>query len=263
MVSPAALAMLQAAHLVVTYQGHDGRGSGTDEWELHVIAPTAATGSIDDMNALKAAITQMVNDLIPRRNEILNVLVLVSDGPSKPARRIADLKPIDETDLGVEASERYEAIEDVRQFLRRFADAVLDLREGRAKKPSNLTPRPPYPLADEYDVQDALWFAVKMKYPTAQREDPLRKNTGSSSRVDFTLGSPRFGIEVKFMRPSARLVDLKKQLLHDLHDTALGSDLTDLFCFLVETKSGTCQALDELDEKVDGTTTLHIVRVCI
>ncbi len=36
-----------------------------------------------------------------------------------------------------------------------------------------------------------------------------------------------------------------------------------LFYFLVERKSGTGQALDQFDGKVDGRTTLRIVRVCI
>jgi hypothetical protein len=261
-ITSVALTMLQAADLVLTYEGHDGRGSGTDEWELRVNVPIATAGTIDDMNALKAAITETVNTLIPRRNEIANVLVLVSGGSSPPTLRSVDSKLIDEAQVRRGVA-RNEAIEDVKQFLRAFPDAIFTFRQGRPKKPSNLRPRPAYRLDDEYDVQDLLWYALKMKYRTAQREDPTRKNTGSSSRIDFTLGSPSFGIEVKFMRPDAGIGDMKRQLLQDLHDTAFAGGLTDLFFFVVETKSGTCQEIDELDGKADGGTTSHVVRVCI
>lgn len=277
-VSPAAIAMIRSAEIVPTYLGHDGRGAGTDEWELRVMVPTEKAGSIEDMEALKAAIEAKVSGHMPLRHEVTSVIVLEAAEPDvirvhgvagiAAAMLYEGNKTIegtfDEEDAAEwMAIEHSEAVERLLVLLRRFPDAAHHLRQGRKKAGQGLTSRSRFPLADEYDVQDLLWFALRMFYPKARREDPTPPAAGSGSRIDFFLVDPAVAIEVKFLRDGQRPSDIKDQLLRDLFDASKRRDVRDLIFLLVEAKPGVGQVLQELDGEKVGDVTAHVVRVSI
>jgi REase_DpnII-MboI len=75
--------------------------------------------------------------------------------------------------------------------------------------------RTPFPVDDEYDVQDLLHALLVPVLPDCVREDPAAKIAGKSSKLDFTSKRHRLGIETKFVRDAKHAPKVREELLID------------------------------------------------
>lgn len=87
--------------------------------------------------------------------------------------------------------------------------------------------KPPFNIADEYDVQDLLYVALKPHIPDLIAEEWTTKDAGRAKRIDFVSRSARLCIEVK--KPSSRShareipdelkIDIESYYVHQACDT--------------------------------------------
>jgi len=75
--------------------------------------------------------------------------------------------------------------------------------------------RAPFPVDDEYDMQDLLHALLIPIVPDCVREDPASKVAGKSSKLDFTSKRYRLGIEAKFVRDAKHAPKVREELLID------------------------------------------------
>jgi hypothetical protein len=106
------------------------------------------------------------------------------------------------------------------RFARRSAlDGVLAVIEAFPKSAAVLAKRkrgrPPFQIADEYDVQDLFYALVLPIIPDIVDEDPAPKVAGRSTRLDFTSKATRLGFEVKHVNGGSRAETVRKEILLD------------------------------------------------
>lgn len=76
--------------------------------------------------------------------------------------------------------------------------------------------RDPFPVADEYDVQDLIHGVLRMLFADVRPEDPSPTRAGGSSRVDFLLKREQIVVEIKMTREGMRDRDVGDQLIEDI-----------------------------------------------
>lgn len=90
--------------------------------------------------------------------------------------------------------EDYAAVDLIKRVLCGFNDAIRRITVDRYTARSGLS------VQDEYDVQDILFSILKGYFHDLERENPIPKLAGKSSRVDLTIMSQGIIIEVKMIK---------------------------------------------------------------
>lgn len=106
------------------------------------------------------------------------------------------------------------------RFTRRSAlDGILTAIDAFPKSATVLSSRsrsrPPFEIADEYDVQDLFHALVLPAVPDITPEDPAPKIAGHASRLDFTSKSTRIGFEIKHVKGKSHVPTIREELLLD------------------------------------------------
>ncbi len=100
-----------------------------------------------------------------------------------------------------------------------------DLLKNRSRE------REPFVINDEYDAQDLLAGILRAYFPDLDRENPIPRTGGTSSRADLTIASLGVIVELKFARPGSQGM-LRSQFADDYDHYANWPGLR-LFVYLV------------------------------
>jgi len=142
--------------------------------------------------------------------------------------------------------------------LKRFADGLSRIREDNNQGKDGT--RSGYRLANEYDVQDALWLLIRPQFPDALSESPTPKTGLTWSRVDLWIPSESIAIEVKYARSMRDGKKIDTELKKDFIDyQSAGAQA--VIALIVE--APTARGLEELDnlEHSVSVPQVRIVRV--
>lgn len=93
--------------------------------------------------------------------------------------------------------------------LRRLPAASRPLVVGRRKS------RPTLQIADEYDVQDFVYAALRMLYDDTRAEEVVPSYAGGSSRVDFLIKAESTVVEVKVTRSGRGETKIRDEIIVD------------------------------------------------
>lgn len=122
-----------------------------------------------------------------------------------------------------------ETIDIIASIFNNFQDAIKHLTTLRRKGHTS------FPIEDEYDVQDLLYFVLRSIFPKLQFENPHFKIGGTNSKVDLMLVQEGIDIEIKMIK--AKNQDEKefiKQLKIDINDYATWDKLKHLLVFVYD-----------------------------
>jgi hypothetical protein len=89
---------------------------------------------------------------------------------------------------------QYSAVDTVLRVLNNFSNSIKKVTTDRYNNRSGIE------IKDEYDVQDMLFSLLKGFFPDLEREDPVPKLAGKSSRIDLNIRSQGIMIEVKMIK---------------------------------------------------------------
>lgn len=138
------------------------------------------------------------------------------------------LESVQKFNLGVGFCE-YSAAETVIHILNNFSNAIKRITNDRYNSRLGLQ------IFDEYDVQDILFALLKGFFDDLEREDPVTKLAGKSSRIDLNIRSQGIMIEVKMIKDKDK--DHKKfvdELKIDIINYSAWDDLRDLILFIYD-----------------------------
>lgn len=88
----------------------------------------------------------------------------------------------------------HSAVETVLKILGNFSNSIKKVTSDRYNKRNGIE------IKDEYDVQDMLFALLKGFFQDLEREDPVPKLAGKSSRIDLNIRSQGIMIEVKMIK---------------------------------------------------------------
>ena len=88
----------------------------------------------------------------------------------------------------------YSAIDALLKVLNNFSNSIKRITSDRYNKRKGIE------ITDEYDVQDILFVLLKGFFYDLEREDPVPKLAGKSSRIDLNIKSQGIMIEVKMIK---------------------------------------------------------------
>lgn len=120
----------------------------------------------------------------------------------------------------------YSAVDTVLRILNNFSNSIKKITSDRYNKRDGIK------INDEYDVQDMLFALLKGFFHDLEREDPVSKLAGRSSRIDLVVRSQGIMIEVKMIKEKD--TDHKKviqELKVDMINYAEWKDLKHLILF--------------------------------
>lgn len=118
-------------------------------------------------------------------------------------------------------------IEDVLLFCSRF-DRTVDALTNRDRN------KPPFLLADEYDVQDLAYGSLKPIVEDLLLEDPTGKVAGTSGRLDITSRSLGLVIEVKAALKPRREEDIPRECFERIKQYSLVPGMRVLAFFIYD-----------------------------
>lgn len=155
----------------------------------------------------------------------------------------------------IEAAESTSDEDSILETLNRF-DAVVRQMEKRDRK------KPPLTMEDEYDVQYLLAALLRLKFRQVVLEDPIRKRSGGSGRIDISLPTQRTWIETKFARPGDTEKKFRDEFAKDF-ELYRNGDLDVLYCFVYDPDRVLREAAEmeeDLSEQRDKFETIVVVR---
>jgi len=94
--------------------------------------------------------------------------------------------------------------------------------------------RPPFVIADEYDLQDLMHSLLKINFEDVRKEEYTPSYAGGSSRVDFLLKREKIVVEVKKTRQTLKDKDVGNQLMLDIGRYKSHTDCKHLICFVYD-----------------------------
>ena len=118
------------------------------------------------------------------------------------------------------------AVDVVKDILSSFSNAIKRITSDRYDNRTGLT------IKDEYDVQDISFSMLKGLFSDLEKEDPVPKIAGKSSRIDMNIRSYGIMIEIKMIKEKDN--DHKKyieQLKLDILNYSAWKELKDLILF--------------------------------
>lgn len=133
------------------------------------------------------------------------------------------------------ATERYwqfgretqDALELVRQLCARFHLLALQLQHRQRD-------RLPFPISDEYDVQDLLHGVLRLHFDDVRPEEWTPSYAGNASRTDFLLKSERIAVEAKMTRAGLGQREVVDQLIIDITRYGTHPDCETLVCVIYD-----------------------------
>jgi hypothetical protein len=94
--------------------------------------------------------------------------------------------------------------------------------------------RPPFSVADEYDVQDLMYAILKLHFDDVRPEEVTPSYAGNASRVDFFLPRERIVVEAKMTRASLGQKEVANQLAIDAARYAQMQTVDTLICLVYD-----------------------------
>jgi hypothetical protein len=94
--------------------------------------------------------------------------------------------------------------------------------------------RTPFPIGDEYDVQDLLHAILKLQFDDVRPEEWTPSYAGNSSRTDFFLPRERAIIEAKMTRSGLGQKEVANQLIIDVARYAKMAQVDHLVCLVYD-----------------------------
>jgi hypothetical protein len=95
--------------------------------------------------------------------------------------------------------------------------------------------RPPFAIADEYDVQYLLLALLRLHFDDVRPEEWIPSYAGGSSRMDFLIKQEKIVVEAKKTRDTLRRdSEIGDELIVDIERYAQSSDCETLVCFVYD-----------------------------
>ena len=91
-------------------------------------------------------------------------------------------------------------VELVKNVFMNFQDSIKHITTGRRKGHN------PFPIRDEYDVQDLSYLILRSRFRDLAFENPHFKRGGTNSKVDLMIESEGVDIELKIMNTGQPLI---------------------------------------------------------
>lgn len=135
------------------------------------------------------------------------------------------LEAIHKQNMGVSFCE-YSSVDTALRVLNNFSNSIKRVTSDRYNNRKGIE------INDEYDVQDMLFVLLKGFFQDLEREDPVPKLAGKSSRIDLNIRSQGIMIEVKMIKENDK--DHKKfieELKLDIINYAEWKELKHLILF--------------------------------
>lgn len=150
------------------------------------------------------------------------------------------------------------SIEVVRKVLNNFSNSIKRITTDRYHNRDGIK------IKDEYDVQDILFSLLKGYFLDLQRENPLLKQAGLSSRIDLHIPSEDIMIEVKMIKETDK--NHKKyisQLKEDIVNYSSDNNLKHLVFFTYDPFRKTTDENDfkELENILKNSRTFEIYSI--
>lgn len=196
----------------------------------HRLVETLQTGDLVLLTSLTLLVPDRAAvDVIETEREIIS-RVLSSAAPAQDAAEAAGLyivlkRGIDRLALG--STSDANPVDKVVALCRRFQLFVERLQVRQRS-------RPPYPVVDEYDVQDLLHAILKLHFEDVRPEEWTPSYAGNSSRIDFLLPRERTIIEVKMTRLNLGQKEVANELIVDAARYAKMLHVDNLVCFVYD-----------------------------
>lgn len=114
------------------------------------------------------------------------------------------------------------------RILHRFHTVALRLDQRRASRPAIGT------IADEYDVQDVLFWLLHIEFDNIVREDPVPTTAGGSARIDIGIRDHDIVLEIKMPRDNQSETDVRDALLVDRGLYRKHPHCRELVCFVYD-----------------------------
>jgi hypothetical protein len=158
-------------------------------------------------------------------SRMLSAATPLNDGAEAAALYVILKRAIDRAvlNIGIET----DPVGKVVALCRRF-QLFVDRLQARQRK------REPYPITDEYDVQDLLHAVLKLHFEDVRPEEWIPSYAGSSSRTDFLLPRERTVIEAKMTRPGLSQKEVTNELIVDIARYSKALHVDNLVCFIYD-----------------------------
>lgn len=133
-----------------------------------------------------------------------------------------------------------------------FVERLQSRQRGRA----------PYPVDDEYDVQDLLHAILKLHFDDVRPEEHTPSFGGNASRVDFYLPAERILVEAKMTRSGLGQKEVTDQLINDVARYSKVDGIDTLVCLVFDPERR-CKNPDSVENDVQGTGSRLTVRAVV
>ena len=168
-------------------------------------------------------------DVVAAEQEIA-IRVLSAGAPARDAAEAAALylsldRAIQRASLGLGPGTN--PVTMIIAFCRRFPLFVARLQARQRG-------RTPFPIGDEYDVQDLLHAILKLQFDDVRPEEWTPSYAGNSSRTDFFLPRERAIIEAKMTRSGLGQKEVADQLIIDVARYAKMTQVDHLVCLVYD-----------------------------
>lgn len=120
-----------------------------------------------------------------------------------------------------------DAVQLVTRLCNRFHVAAVQLRRRHDN-------RDPFPLDDEYDIQDLMHAFLCLDFEDVRPEEWTPSYAGSSSRMDFLLKNEQIVLETKMTRTKLREREVGEQLIVDIEKYRKHPNCKTLVCFVYD-----------------------------
>lgn len=112
-------------------------------------------------------------------------------------------------------------------MLRRFSVAAGTLQLRRKGKQ-------PFPIQDEYDVQELLYVALRMVFDDVMRESPTPLDAGAFKKVDLYIPSLRHLVEIKVVRDAKHATKVAEEIKVDIESYYKHENLSILVAYIYD-----------------------------
>lgn len=92
--------------------------------------------------------------------------------------------------------------------------------------------RASFPVADERDVQDLVFFVLRCLWSDARREEPTPSSAGSTKRADIAVPSQKTLVEIKYARDARHAKNIADELRIDIESYHTHPACRFLFCLV-------------------------------
>ncbi len=120
------------------------------------------------------------------------------------------------------SSDPFVVLNEIASSLPIAARTLIDRGEQRAS----------FPVADERDVQDLVFFLLRSLWSDARREEPTPSSAGNTKRADIAIPSQQTLVEVKYARSAKHAKGIADELRIDIESYHTHPACRFLFCLV-------------------------------